>query len=144
MFVNQTGIAIDALVSVTFRKRNEERITETVFSHPAKIDILKKAQAAGFRTYMYFVATENPNVNVKRIQQRVKDGGHDVPEDKTIARYYRCLEQVKYALPYLNRAYFFDNSTEQSVFFAEYEHGKGFQLYSTLVPEWFKRFVLGE
>ena len=144
MFVNQTGIAIDALVSVTFRKRNEERITETVFSHPAKIDILKKAQAAGFRTYMYFVATENPNVNVKRIQQRVKDGGHDVPEDKTIARYYRCLKQVKYALPYLNRAYFFDNSTEQSVFFAEYELGKSFQLYSTLVPEWFKRFVLGE
>lgn len=117
---------------------------ETVFSHPAKIDILKKAQAEGFRTYMYFVATENPSVNVKRIQQRVKDGGHNVPEDKTIARYYRCLEQIRYALPYLNRAYFFDNSTEQSIFFAEYESGKGFQLHSKLVPEWFKRHVLGE
>ena len=127
-----------------YLKRHLSFSFETVFSHPAKIDILKKAQAAGFRTYMYFVATENPNVNVKRIQQRVKDGGHDVPEEKTIARYYRCLEQVKYALPYLNRAYFFDNSTDQSVFFAEYELGKGFQLYSTLVPEWFKRFVLGE
>ena len=117
---------------------------ETVFSHPAKIDILKKAQAEGFRTYMYFVATENPSVNVKRIQQRVKDGGHNVPEDKTIARYYRCLKQIRYALPHLNRAYFFDNSTEQSVFFAEYEFGKGFQLYSELLPEWFKRFVFGE
>ena len=144
MFVNQTGIAIDALVSVTFRKRNEERITETVFSHPAKIDILKKAQAAGFRTYMYFVATETPQVNIRRIQQRVKSGGHNVPEDKTVARYYRCLEQVKYALPYLNRAYFFDNSSDQPLFFAEYELGKGFQLYSELVPEWFKHFVLGE
>ena len=90
------------------------------------------------------MATENPSVNVKRIQQRVKDGGHNVPEDKTIARYYRCLKQIRYALPHLNRAYFFDNSTDQSVFFAEYELGKGFQLYSTLVPEWFKRFVLGE
>lgn len=117
---------------------------ETVFSHPAKIDILKKAQAESFRTYMYFVATENPNVNIKRIQQRVKDGGHDVPEDKTVARYYRCLEQIKYALPYLNRAYFFDNSSDQSLFFAEYELGKGFQLYSELVPEWFKHFVLGD
>ena len=127
-----------------YLKRHLSFSFETVFSHPAKIDILKKAQAEGFRTYMYFVATENPSVNVKRIQQRVKDGGHNVPEDKTIARYYRCLEQIRYALPYLNRAYFFDNSTEQSVFFAEYEFGKGFQLYSELLPEWFKRFVFGE
>ena len=93
---------------------------------------------------MYFVATENPNVNVKRIQQRVKDGGHNVPENKTIARYYRCMEQIKYALPYLNRAYFFDNSGEQSIFFAEYERGKGFQLYFELIPDWFRHFVLGE
>ena len=127
-----------------YLKRHLSFSFETVFSHPAKIDILKKAQAEGFRTYMYFVATENPSVNVKRIQQRVKDGGHNVPEDKTIARYYRCLEQIRYALPYLNRAYFFDNSTEQSIFFAEYESGKGFQLHSKLVPEWFKRHVLGE
>ena len=93
---------------------------------------------------MYFVVTESPKVNLNRIKSRVKLGGHDVPEDKTVARYYRCLEQVKYALPYLNRAYFFDNSTEQSIFFAEYESGKGFQLHSDLLPMWFKRFVLGE
>ena len=127
-----------------YLKRHLSFSFETVFSHPAKIEILKKAQAEGFRTYMYFVATESPNVNVKRIQQRVKDGGHNVPEDKTVARYYRCLEQIKYALPYLNRAYFFDNSGDQSLFFAEYELGKGFQLYSELVPEWFRHYVLGE
>ena len=127
-----------------YLKRHLSFSFETVFSHPAKIEILKKAQAEGFRTYMYFVATENPNVNVKRIQQRVKDGGHNVPEDKTIARYYRCLDQIKYALPHLNRAYFFDNSGEQSVFFAEYEQKKGFQLYCELIPEWFRHFVLGE
>ena len=56
---------------------------ETVFSHPAKIDILRRAQAAGFKTYMYFVATENPVINVNRIKERVALGGHDVPEEKT-------------------------------------------------------------
>ena len=117
---------------------------ETVFSHPAKIEILKKAQAEGFRTYMYFVGTESPSINLKRIQQRVSAGGHDVPADKAIARYYRCMEQIRYALPYLNRAYFFDNSADHSLFFAEYESGKGFQLHADLLPEWFKRFVLCE
>lgn len=117
---------------------------ETVFSHPAKIELLKKAQAIGYRTYMYFVATENPQINLERIRTRVVLGGHDVPKDKAIARYYRCLEQVKYALPYLNRAYFFDNSTDQSIYFAEYESSGGFQLHADLLPEWFKNFVLSE
>ena len=117
---------------------------ETVFSHPAKIDILRRAQAAGFKTYMYFVATENPVINVNRIRERVALGGHDVPEEKTRSRYLRCMEQVRYALPYLNRAYFFDNSTEQSIYLAEYESEVGFSLHSELLPSWFRRFVLGE
>lgn len=117
---------------------------ETVFSHPAKIDILRRAQAAGFKTYMYFVATENPVINVNRIRERVALGGHDVPEEKTRSRYLRCMEQVRYALPYLNRAYFFDNSTEQSIYLAEYESEAGFTLHSELLPSWFRRFVLGE
>ena len=117
---------------------------ETVFSHPAKIDILRRAQAAGFKTYMYFVATENPVINVNRIKERVALGGHDVPEEKTRSRYLRCMEQVRYALPYLNRAYFFDNSTEQSIYLAEYESEVGFSLHSELLPSWFGRFVLGE
>ena len=127
-----------------YLKRHLSFSFETVFSHPAKVAILEKAQSLGFRTYMYFVATEDPNVNLRRIEVRKKLGGHDVPPEKTIARYYRCLEQVKYALPHLNRAYFFDNTSDQSLFFAEYESGKGFQLHSELVPEWFKHFVLGE
>lgn len=117
---------------------------ETVFSHPAKIDILRRAQAAGFKTYMYFIATENPVINVNRIKERVALGGHDVPEEKTRSRYLRCMEQVRYALPYLNRAYFFDNSTEQSIYLAEYESEAGFTLHSELLPSWFRRFVLGE
>ena len=117
---------------------------ETVFSHPAKIDILRRAQAAGFKTYMYFVATENPVINVNRIKERVALGGHDVPEEKTRSRYLRCMEQVRYALPYLNRAYFFDNSTQQSLYQAEYESEVGFTLHSELLPSWFRRFVLGE
>ena len=127
-----------------FLKRRLSFSFETVFSHPAKIEILKKAQAFGFRTYMYFVATEDPQINLSRIRSRYELGGHDVPEDKVIARYYRCLEQVKYALPHLNRAYFFDNSIDKSVFFAEYEADKGFQLFAASVPDWFRRYLLGE
>ena len=33
---------------------------ETVMSAPDKIELLREAQAAGFRTYLYYVATEDP------------------------------------------------------------------------------------
>ena len=33
---------------------------------PDKIEILHKAQARGFRTYLYYVATEDPEINISR------------------------------------------------------------------------------
>ena len=141
--VNSYTVAIAAdFFKDQYLKRKLSFSFETVFSHPAKVDILKNAQAAGFRTYMYFVATEDPQVNLNRIKVRVKSGGHDVPADKTVARYYRCLEQIKFALQYLNRAYFFDNSSTKMLYFAEYESSKGFQLHSEMIPDWFNKFVL--
>ena len=49
---------------------------ETVMSHRSKIDILGQAQAAGYRTYLYFVATDDPSINVSRVANRVKLKGH--------------------------------------------------------------------
>lgn len=48
---------------------------ETVFSHPSKVCALAAAKNAGFRTYLYFVATDNPNVNVARVAVRSRIGG---------------------------------------------------------------------
>jgi predicted ABC-type ATPase len=37
---------------------------ETVMSHPGKIDFLKIARQKGFKTYLYFIATDDPEINV--------------------------------------------------------------------------------
>lgn len=117
---------------------------ETVFSHPAKLAMLQKAQSAGYRTYLYFVATEDPAINIDRISSRVALKGHDVPEEKTRERYTRCLNQVNQALPFLNRAFFFDNSGDHQLFLAEYESPGRLLLHSDVLPVWFRRYVLGE
>ena len=41
---------------------------ESVFSHPSKIEILKEAQEKGFKNYLYFIATDNPELNQKRVK----------------------------------------------------------------------------
>lgn len=68
---------------------------ETVMSSPDKVTFLKKAQEAGYRTYLYFVATEDPDINVARVQYRVQTGGHPVAEDKIRSRYTRSLALLR-------------------------------------------------
>jgi len=78
---------------------------ETVMSSPDKVDLLRRAQAKGFRTYLYYVATEEPEINIFRVRHRVKAGGHDVPEDKIRGRYTRSLALLALAIRHTNRAY---------------------------------------
>ncbi len=83
---------------------------ETVMSHPSKIDEMLEAKSLGYEVVLYFVAVDDPSINVKRVAQRVARGGHDVPEDKIIARYQRTLELLPMAMQVANRSVIFDNS----------------------------------
>ena len=55
---------------------------ETVMSHPSKVQVLRMAQELGYRTYLYYVATDDSAINVSRVANRVALGGHSVPVDK--------------------------------------------------------------
>lgn len=115
---------------------------ETVMSSYDKIQLLKEAQNLGFRTYLYFVATDNPFINITRVTSRVKSGGHGVPEEKIKERYQRSLDFLLDAIRYSNRAYIFDNSGLESIFLAEFTDGGTPALQTKEIPAWFKRAVL--
>ena len=107
---------------------------ETVMSSPDKVQFLCDAQRRGFRTYLYYVATSDPAINVERVKYRVSDGGHGVPAEKIVARYHRSLALVREAIRYTNRAFFFDD-------FAEITNGTLIDLKSDEMPEWFQTAV---
>ncbi len=114
---------------------------ETVMSFQDKVSFLKKAQERGFRTYLYYVATEDPIINVSRVRNRVRLGGHPVPEDKIVSRYGRSLSLLADAIRHTNRAYIFDNSRRQHIWLAEVTDGKVLEMKSDSMPVWFKRAV---
>jgi predicted ABC-type ATPase len=117
---------------------------ETVMSHPSKVDLLANAQDAGYRTYLYFIATDDPDINISRVRNRVKMGGHAVPEDRIVQRYHRSLDLLMEAIMHTNRAYVFDNSgdnTEKKLL-AKITNGSVLDLKTGQIPAWFKRFVL--
>jgi predicted ABC-type ATPase len=115
---------------------------ETVMSSPDKVEVLRHAKRFGYRNYLYFVATEDPLINVSRVKQRVKMGGHNVPEDKIIDRYYRTLDLLIPAIKQTNRAYIFDNSGANHVWLAEILEGKTVESKLENQPNWFKKYVL--
>jgi predicted ABC-type ATPase len=110
---------------------------ETVMSSPDKVELLREARLRGFRTYLYFVATEDPAINVHRVRNRVAEGGHDVPEDKIVGRYHRSLALLPDAIPHMSRACFFDSSGSESWYFAEAADGIRLKLKSDEMPRWF-------
>ncbi len=114
---------------------------ETVMSAPDKIELLAEARKRGYRTYLYFVATEDPAINIERVKNRVATGGHNVPEEKIASRYRRTLGLLREAIRHTNRAYFFDTSTESTRYFAEITEGSKIDLKSSEMPSWFRSAV---
>lgn len=112
---------------------------ETVMSFIDKVELLRMAQSRGYRTYLYYVATEDPIINISRVRYRVKMGGHSVPEDKIISRYQRSLDLLVEAIQFANRAYIFDNSTHEHIWLAEITDGHLLEMKTDQVPAWFKK-----
>lgn len=115
---------------------------ETVMSSPDKIRLLENARNRGYRTYLYYVATEDPIINISRIRHRVKMGGHDVPTEKITSRYFRSLDLLAEAIKYTNRAYIFDNSGSSLLWLAEITEGHSIEIKSQNTTAWFKKYVL--
>jgi predicted ABC-type ATPase len=128
------------------RKLLEQSVSfsfETVMSHHSKVDFLREAQLKGYRTYLYYVATIDPSINVSRVKLRVRQGGHDVPETKIRSRYVNSLSLLMDAIEVSNRAYIFDNSVDgqESIWLAEVTDGTDITLKSTTIPAWFQHAV---
>jgi predicted ABC-type ATPase len=132
---------VAAFIRSLLYQNNKTFSFETVMSHSSKIDELKKAQKNGYKTYLYFVCTDNPEINVDRVANRVGKGGHKVSVNKIRSRYPDTLKNLYPAIKYSNRAYLFDNSGKQLRLIAEIFEG-ALQLKDNNMPQWFLNYVL--
>lgn len=99
-------------------------ITETVFSHPSKLALVDDAVALGYLVHLHVILVP-VEVSVNRVAERVRGGGHGVPEQKIRDRYDRLWDLVAKARTVADRTEFFDNSSASRPFrrVAAYEHG---------------------
>lgn len=119
-------------------------VFETVFSSMEKVEFVRRAKANGFFVRFFYVCTESPEVNVRRIYKRYLEGGHEVPISKIVSRYYKSLANAATILQEVDRAYIYDNSVDDAtpqLLFRTID-GKVAKRYVENFPEWTKIFFL--
>jgi predicted ABC-type ATPase len=87
---------------------------ETVFSHESKIDFVARAKALGYKTILVYIHLDTPALNEARVCQRVSEGGHNVPPEKTRTRIPRTMKNIATVLPLADEARLLDNSSRDN------------------------------
>lgn len=90
--------------------------TETVFSDEvgAKLDFLRRAEAAGFHVVLVYVTLANVHLSRHRVAFRVEEKmGHNVPTDKLQRRFLASRENCRRALYKVETAVIVDNSSAE-------------------------------
>jgi len=90
-------------------------IFETVLSAPDKVSFIQKAKQNGYFIRLFFIGTDTPQINAARIAYRVMTGGHDVPINKIISRYYKSIANCSLLVPVVDRLYVYDNSVDNAL-----------------------------
>ena len=64
-------------------------VIETTLSGKYLINYIKKAKKLNYKVVLIYLFLENPDSNISRVKNRVLNGGHHIPKDDIIRRYYR-------------------------------------------------------
>ena len=83
----------------------------------------KAAREQGYYVRLFYVGIDTLAESLKRIQNRVEKGGHDIPDSDVSRRYGERFDALRRVLPYCDEAVLFDNENG-FVPVAEYRNGE--------------------
>ncbi|HEX3821009.1 MAG TPA: zeta toxin family protein [Candidatus Sulfotelmatobacter sp.] len=84
---------------------------ETTLSGKGYLRMMLEARQRGFEIVLVYIGTENVEINLSRIRDRVLAGGHNVPENDVRRRYRRSFDNLPTAVERADHTILFDNST---------------------------------
>ncbi len=89
--------------------------TETVFSHESKVELIRRAVADGYLVALHVILIPE-DLAVARVENRVENGGHDVPEEKVRSRHRRLRTHIGEAIALTSEAHIYDNTSARAPF----------------------------
>jgi len=112
---------------------------ETTLSGHRILNTVKKAIEKGYYIRLYYVGLNSVEESLVRIENRVKKGGHNIPDSDVKRRFNKRFEDLVTILQYCDEATFYDNENG-FVAVAEYKNGEIFQI-GNLKPEWLNELL---
>lgn len=112
---------------------------ETTLSGHKTEDTAARARTQGYHVRLYYVGLDTPEECLARIANRVRRGGHNIPENDVQRRFAGRWEAVEKVLPYCDEARFFDNDNG-FMEVAEYRNGE-LVLKGERRPAWIKELA---
>ena len=107
---------------------------ETTLSGVRTLKTVQTAREKGYRINLYYVAVSSAEESLRRIENRVRKGGHDIPAEDVKRRYASRFSDLLKILPYCDTAQFYDNENGFQ-FVAEYRNGELLPV-GDYRPEW--------
>lgn len=83
---------------------------ESNLAREADYSWLENMRKVGYELVLYFLNTRSIDENIARIERRVKEGGHHVPEHIARDRYKMCTIYLKTRLSLFSEMHFIDNT----------------------------------
>jgi predicted ABC-type ATPase len=74
--------------------------------------LLSDAAAQGFEVRIWYVGLASPELHIERVRNRVRAGGHDIPESSIRRRWRHSRLNLVQLLPHLTELRVYDNSAE--------------------------------
>lgn len=108
---------------------------ETTLSGHRTAQTARRAREDGYYIRMYYVGLSSAEDSIERIANRVRKGGHSIPDSDVLRRYGSRIESLANILPYCDEATFFDNDNG-FVEVAVYRNGE-IVLYAD-APQWIR------
>jgi predicted ABC-type ATPase len=112
---------------------------ETTLSGVKTLKTVKRARDKNYFIRLYYVGVNTAAESLSRIENRVRKGGHDIPQTDVKRRFAKRFDDLSKILPYCNEVYFYDNENG----FAkkgEYRNGE-LILYTGKIPQWLEEFA---
>lgn len=96
---------------------------ETTLSGQRPLRMIREAKEAGYYVRLFYVGISTAEEAVRRIENRVSKGGHDIPVDDVLRRFSERNEALAKVLDYVDEAVLYDNENG-FVAVAEYKNGE--------------------
>jgi len=113
---------------------------ETTLSGLNYLRFLRKCQTQNYQINLIYFWLRSPDLAIARVRQRVASGGHNIPEETIIRRYYRGQKNlIQSYLPLCQTWIIYDNSTFPSQLVATYNPEQQITLYQAEIWEQIQR-----